>query len=625
MAMACVTLVRIARFRRCLHAVALSPHEVQLEADRVARRLNLARTPKVRFVEASIGPMVWAGSLTPIVVVPRPLWTTLAADERETLLAHEFAHIARRDHIVRRFEAVVLALFWWLPTAWYAVRRREAAAESCCDALVLAAYPDRPHEYAQALFHAVSLFSTGRPLPLASGLGRITELKERLAMIAHDKVPTRPNWLLRSGLAICAAGALLLSARFVQAVPKDEPGQARSNVTSESISNNPFAFQPGEFVPQEGTAPSAQTVFAGSGTADDPFGPVTAVFSGSVPPSADGSSAAPSAVLPASDQFRDLAIGQSQDPSATATPLKRASGARGGSTSSAMSQSRGMAMPLGGTSRSGGNRRSPQTRPSDEAVAKMLSGLAKVIESPKEPAEVKVQALRSYGRLARGTGHAKEAEEVLFNAAKNANDDRTILGIADALHALGSPKGIELMWTVFGQKPDVEGKNLETRRTAYGMLDKAEAVPPTVESVRLVAEFVATGGGIYGAMMGDQDMSMGGMPGMAFGLGGQISEGPLRRLSGSAEGVRRLAEATESLPKDDSAEMSSVPGMTGMESMMGGGGGMGGLGSARDVLLSVLKATTPENEEIANSLVEALMSKDSWHTRRCGGGAGECE
>ena len=269
-------------------------------------------------------------------------------------------------------------------------------------------------------------------------------------------------------------------------------------------------------------------------------------------------------------------------------------------------QSSSYGTPFGGRGGATGRRsaRRPPVRPSDEAVAKMLSGLAKVIESPKEPAEVKVQALRSYGRLARGTGHAKEAEEVLFNAAKKANDDRTILGIADALHALGSSKGVELMWRVFGQKPDVEGTNLETRRMAYGMLDKAEAVPPTVESVRLVAEFLTMGGGGGMAMMG-------GMPGMAFGLGGgPISDGPLKRLSGSAEGIGRLVEATESLPKDSGGEMSSAAGIPGMEGMMGGGGmGMGY--TPRDVLLSVLKATTPENEEIATALVEALTSKDA--------------
>jgi hypothetical protein len=250
-------------------------------------------------------------------------------------------------------------------------------------------------------------------------------------------------------------------------------------------------------------------------------------------------------------------------------------------------------------------------RPSDEAITKMLAGLAKVIASPTEPAAVKIQALRSYGRLARGTSHAEEAEQVLLAAAKNANDDRTTLGIADALHALGSPKGVELMWKVFGKIP-AEGENVEARQLAYRVLDNAESVPPTVESVRMVAEFVATNAGYGGGMMG---AGMGGMPGgmgmMMSGPGRSTSLGPLNRLTASADGIRRLVEATVSMPQEIGGAMpddggSVSPQLTGLV-----GGAMMTDITPRNILLTVLKDTAPANEEIASALVEALASKDA--------------
>ncbi|MGC1272156.1 MAG: M56 family metallopeptidase, partial [Planctomycetaceae bacterium] len=232
-----VTIARIVRFHRTLWRAASIDHEMQRTAVRVASRLGLKRCPAVRSVAVNVGPMVWAGSLRPLVIVPRPLWDSLGGDERETLLAHELAHVVRRDHWVRRFEAVVLALYWWLPTAWLAVRRREVAAETCCDALVLSHYPDRPQAYAEALLTAVSVLSTSRTPALASGLGRASELKERLTMIVHDRVPNRPGRLVRWSILLVAGVALVVSARLVQAEPEEklEPASAAEPATATAI------------------------------------------------------------------------------------------------------------------------------------------------------------------------------------------------------------------------------------------------------------------------------------------------------------------------------------------------------------------------------------------------------
>ena len=54
--------------------------------------------------------------------------------EQDAVLAHELAHLKRRDHWVRRLEAIVLGLYWWYPGAWWARRQLERAEEECCDA-----------------------------------------------------------------------------------------------------------------------------------------------------------------------------------------------------------------------------------------------------------------------------------------------------------------------------------------------------------------------------------------------------------------------------------------------------------------------------------------------------------
>ncbi|MDQ3330852.1 MAG: M56 family metallopeptidase [Planctomycetota bacterium] len=610
--MACVTTVRIVRFRRCLRQAAIASDDVRREANRVAQRLGLRRCPRVCVIDANVGPMVWAGGVKPLIVVPRPLWETLEPSARETLLAHELAHVVRRDPWVRRLEAIVLGIYWWLPTAWLAVRRRETAAETCCDAWVLSTYPDRPRDYAEALFHAVSVMSTGRPLVLASGLGRTTELKERLAMIAHDRVPVRPSRLTRYGLAVIALGALLLSARFVQADPADEKSAADDVKTAApateqgaspateppaAVENGP-AVDPAAVEPE----PTLDELLPDEGTYRGSYGPTSAASR-----------------RPAGGRG---AAGASRGGAAAGSRGGAAGASRGGMPMSGMS-SRGGGMPMSGMSARGmpsfggmegygpaaahGGGRSVRrsVRPPEETIAKMLAGLREVLESPQEPAEVKIQALRSYGRLARGTAEQKAAEDVLLSAARNAKDDRTKLGAADALHTLGSPKGVELMWTLFAKSKDVN-----TRATSLRVLDQAEAVPPTVESIRQLVTSTSDDGNPF----------VGGMPGMMGGGGfpPNYPQGILRRLTDSGDGLRRLVKAAESFPADEAAGMGAM--LPGGESDGSGGfgsegsgmamGAMGGGYPPRAVLLGTLRGAVPENEDISAALVGALSSKD---------------
>ena len=67
------------------------------------------------------------------------------------MLAHELAHLKRRDHWVRWFEAVVLGFYWWDPIAWWARREMERTEEEACDAWVVSLLPAAGGAYAEAL------------------------------------------------------------------------------------------------------------------------------------------------------------------------------------------------------------------------------------------------------------------------------------------------------------------------------------------------------------------------------------------------------------------------------------------------------------------------------------------
>jgi hypothetical protein len=153
--------------------------------------------------------MLWALAGPPRLLLPAALWDRLGAEQQDTLLAHELAHLRRRDHWVRRLELLVVGLYWWHPVAWWARRQLREAEEECCDAWVVWALPTAARAYATALLETVTFLSQTRPaLPaVASGAGHVQLLKRRLTMILKG---TPPRSLTGGGLLLVAALAVLL-------------------------------------------------------------------------------------------------------------------------------------------------------------------------------------------------------------------------------------------------------------------------------------------------------------------------------------------------------------------------------------------------------------------------------
>ena len=100
---------------------------------------------------------------------PADLLARLDADQRDALLAHELAHVGRRDHWVRWAELVAVCLYWWYPLAWWARRRLQAHEEECCDAWVAAELS--PRAYATAILETIDFLSGAAVPAMTSAAG----------------------------------------------------------------------------------------------------------------------------------------------------------------------------------------------------------------------------------------------------------------------------------------------------------------------------------------------------------------------------------------------------------------------------------------------------------------------
>ena len=214
--------IRIVRFGRLLCTGAPAEEGLVERVAQLARRVGLRRPPDVRVVAAAVSPMVYCLFRRPVLVLPGSLIGRLPGDGRDAILAHELAHVKRRDHWVRWIEVAATVALWWHPLLWLARRGLREAEEQCCDAWAVSVLPDAERRtYADTLVDAAGIFSSPDDLrlpPLASGLGEFKQLKRRIVMIMKHQ--PRRNL---SPVARVFVLALLLAVPVVPALAQETP------------------------------------------------------------------------------------------------------------------------------------------------------------------------------------------------------------------------------------------------------------------------------------------------------------------------------------------------------------------------------------------------------------------
>lgn len=168
--------------------------------ERVAMDMGV-RAPRVRISDEVTTPFVW-GALRPTLIWPAS--ETETAPGARAVIAHELAHLERRDHWTAWLETATTCVLWWHPLVYVARRQLRRQAERACDAWVVWAYPTDRRHYADALLDAVERL--GLSPRAATALGAVDtdrrSLTRRLLMIMNDNVARRGS----RALALAAAG-----------------------------------------------------------------------------------------------------------------------------------------------------------------------------------------------------------------------------------------------------------------------------------------------------------------------------------------------------------------------------------------------------------------------------------
>lgn len=151
------------------------------------------------------------GILRPVIYVP----SGMDSETLELVLAHEKAHIKRRDYVWKPLGYALLSVYWFNPLSWLAYVLLCRDIESACDEKVIS---DKSSDYMAAYSQALLDCSIQRrriaACPVAFGE---TGVKTRIKNVLSYKKPA--FWIILASLATC----VILAVCFLTDPKKDEP------------------------------------------------------------------------------------------------------------------------------------------------------------------------------------------------------------------------------------------------------------------------------------------------------------------------------------------------------------------------------------------------------------------
>jgi beta-lactamase regulating signal transducer with metallopeptidase domain len=202
-------LIRHVGSLRKLTAMERGPHELlpphwQQRVDEMRSALGIARNVAVRLSSDVLSPFA-ARLLRPVIWLPLSLLTRTPAAQLEALLAHELAHIARKDWLWNGVQCVIESLLFFHPAMWWLSKRIRQEREHACDDLAVTACGD-----AIALAEALAALECDRHSSVFSNPGLILaanggSLMQRVTRLLSGP-PSRGRWG-----ALAVLGALTVS------------------------------------------------------------------------------------------------------------------------------------------------------------------------------------------------------------------------------------------------------------------------------------------------------------------------------------------------------------------------------------------------------------------------------
>lgn len=169
------------------------------------------------------------GIIKPKIYLP----SDLEREKWDNILAHERAHLARRDHWWKPLGFLLLTVFWFHPLLWVAYVLLCRDVELACDEKVVKTLSaEEKRNYSKTLLECSVPKKWITACPLAFGE---TGVKQRIKAVLHYKKPTL--WIIIAALLLCT----ILAVCFLTE-PAEKPDEPVV-IAAADISNKQYVYE----------------------------------------------------------------------------------------------------------------------------------------------------------------------------------------------------------------------------------------------------------------------------------------------------------------------------------------------------------------------------------------------
>ncbi len=223
----------------CAFGSVISLHKLVREAVCVRDNIYICDAVKSPFVLGIVRPRVYLPS-------------ALSEKEMNYIIAHEAAHLGRKDHWWKSLGYFLLCIYWFQPLCWVAYAVFCKDIELACDEKAAGAMTfHEKKEYSEVL---LSCARQKRPVMVCPPAFGEVGVKERVRSVLNYKKPAL--WVMIAALAVCA----ILAICFLTNPAKEY----QIRITIPAGSTEPICYSDAEISPKGSTL----TIYAGEGLGD---------------------------------------------------------------------------------------------------------------------------------------------------------------------------------------------------------------------------------------------------------------------------------------------------------------------------------------------------------------------
>jgi beta-lactamase regulating signal transducer with metallopeptidase domain len=207
------------------HASAVSDERLNRILDLLLKRSRVDRRPRL-LVSPLVSTPLLVGGFRSSIILPASAITNCTTEELGLMMAHEVAHIARKDLLWNLFQSAVTAPLYFHPLVWLAARSAGLARESAADQHALRLTGSKPKVYGEMLLRA-AVVARPRLHPEPAGVAMVESyrtVQRRLQTMQHfNRKPSALRLVLTGGLIALTVGLLPIYQVVAKASEPQQP------------------------------------------------------------------------------------------------------------------------------------------------------------------------------------------------------------------------------------------------------------------------------------------------------------------------------------------------------------------------------------------------------------------